>query len=101
VRGAGLVVAIAVRGGGPTAFDVGRAARNMMLVAWNEGIGLCPNGMPDPDRVSRVLGLGEDERSVIVVTSGYAPRVRDPQRRSAEEWVAADRKSFGEVVRRL
>ena len=63
VRCAGLVVAIAVRGGGPTAFDVGRAAQNTMLVAWNERIGSCPNGMPDPDRVARVLGLGEDERS--------------------------------------
>jgi hypothetical protein len=49
-----------------------------------------------------VLGLGEDERSVIVVTFGYAARVRDPQRRSAAEWVArADRKSFEEVSRRL
>jgi hypothetical protein len=58
--------------------------------------------MPDPDRVARLLGLGEDERSVIVVTFGYAARVRDRQRRSAEEWVArTDRKSFGEVVRRL
>jgi nitroreductase len=102
VRGAGLVVAIAVRGGGPTAFDVGRAAQNMMLVAWNAGIGSCPNGMPDPDRVARVLGLGEDERSVIVLTFGCPARVRDPERRSAQEWVArADRKSFGEVVRRL
>lgn len=62
VRCAGLVVAIAVRGVGPTAFDVGRAAQNTMLVAWNEGIGSCPTGTPDPDRVSRVLGLGEDER---------------------------------------
>jgi nitroreductase len=65
-------------------------------------IGSCPNGMPDPDRVARVLGLGEDERSVIVVTFGYAAGVRDPQRRSAAEWVArADRRSFREVGRRL
>ena len=102
VRCAGLVVAIAVRGGGPRAFDVGRAAQNMMLVAWNEGIGSCPNGTPDPDRVARVLGLGEDERPVIVLSFGYPAQARDPQRRSAEEWVArADRKSFEEVVRRL
>ena len=65
-------------------------------------IGSCPNGMPDPDRVARVLGLAEDERSVIVVTFGYAAGVRDPQRRSAAEWVArADRRSFREVGRRL
>ena len=102
VRGAGLVVAIAVRGGGPTAFDAGRAAQNMMLAAWNEGIGSCPNGMPDPDGVAGVLGLGEDERSVIVLTFGYPARPRDPQRRAPEEWIArADRKPFEEVVRRL
>jgi nitroreductase len=102
VRGAALVVAVAVRGGGPVAFDAGRAAQNMMLVAWNEGIGSCPNGMPDPDGVARVLGLGEDESPVIVLTFGYPARARDPQRRSPEEWIAhADRRPFGEVVRRL
>jgi nitroreductase len=102
VRGATLVMAIAVRGGGPTAFDAARAAQNMMLVAWNEGIGSCPNGMPDPDGVARVLGLEEDERPVIVLTFGYPARPRDPQRRPPEEWVAgADRKPFEEVVRRL
>ena len=51
VRGAALVVVIAVRGRGPTAFDAGRAAQNMMLTAWNDHIGACPNGMPDPDAV--------------------------------------------------
>ena len=71
-------------------------------VALAKRIGSCPTGTPDPDRVSRVLGLGEDERSVIVVTFGYAAGVRDPQRRSAEEWVArADRESVEAVVRRL
>ena len=83
-------------------FDAGRAAQNMMLVAWNEGIGSCPNGMPDPDGVARVLGLEEDERPVIVLTFGYPARARGPQRRSPEEWIAgADRRSFEEVVRRL
>jgi nitroreductase len=39
VRGAALVVVIALRGRGPTAFDAGRAAQNMMLTAWNDRIG--------------------------------------------------------------
>lgn len=102
VRGAALVVAIAVRGRGPTAFDAGRAAQSMMLAAWNEGIGSCPNGMPDPDGTAGVLGLDEDERPAIVLTFGYPARPRDPQRRSPEEWIArVDRKPFEEVVRRL
>jgi nitroreductase len=97
-----VVVAVAVRGGGPVAFDAGRAVQKMMLAAWNEGIGACPNGMLDPDGVGRVLGLEEDERPVIVLTFGYPVRARDPRRRSAEGWIArADRKLFEEVVWRL
>src|SRR5690348_14439959 len=29
------------------AFDGGRAAQNMMLAAWNDGLGSCPNGFRD------------------------------------------------------
>lgn len=102
IRGASLVLAIAVRGGGPVAFDAGRAAQNMMLVAWNEGIGSCPNGTGDPEGVARLLGLEEDERPVTVLTFGYPARPRDPGRRSPEDWLArADRKPLEEVVRRL
>jgi nitroreductase len=102
VRGAALVVAIAVRGGGPASFDAGRAAQNMMLAAWNEGIGSCPNGMPDPDGAATLLDLEEDERPAIILTFGDPARARDPQRRSPEEWIArADRRSFDDVVRRL
>src|ERR1044071_9230038 len=43
--GAALVVVVVVRGKGPLAFDAGRAAQNMMLAAWNDGIGSCPNGV--------------------------------------------------------
>src|SRR6266536_5380559 len=47
VLGAALVVAVVIGGKGPTAFDAGRAAQNMMLAAWNDGIGSCPNGIAD------------------------------------------------------
>ena len=102
VRGAALVVVIVVQGGGPVAFDAGRAAQNMMLVAWNDAIGSCPNGMPEPDAVGQLLGLAEDQRPLIVLTFGYPARPGDLRRRSAEEWIArADRKPFDEVVRRV
>ena len=102
VRGAGLVVVIALRGRGPTAFDAGRAAQNMMLTAWNDRVGSCPNGMPDPDAVARLLDLEEGERPAVVLTFGYPARTRDPQRHTAVEWVErADRKPFDDVVRRL
>jgi nitroreductase len=70
VRGARFVVAIVVGGKGPLAFDAGRAAQNMMLAAWNEGVGSSPNGMPDPDETGRLLGVGEGERPVIILTFG-------------------------------
>jgi nitroreductase len=102
IRGAALIVVLAVHGRGPTMFDAGRAAQNMMLTAWNEHIGSCPNGMPDPDAVARLLDLEEGERPVTVLTFGYPARTRDPQRREALEWIErADRKPFDEVVERL
>ena len=102
VRGAALVIAIALRGKGPTSFDAGRAAQNMMLTAWNDGIGACPNGIGDAEAMAGALGLAEDEQAVTVLTFGYPARPRDPERRSPEEWLArADRKPLEEVVERL
>ena len=102
VRGAVLVVAIVAWGRGPIAFDVGRAAQNMMLVAWANGVGSCPNGIANADQAARLLGLVDDERAVTVLTFGYPARPHDPERRSAQEWIArADRKPFDEIVRRV
>lgn len=102
VRGAPLVVAIVAWGRGPTAFDVGRAAQNMMLAAWAEGVGSCPNGIADADQAARLLGLGDEERVVTVLTFGYPARPGDPERRSAAEWIArADRKPFDDLVERI
>jgi nitroreductase len=101
VRGAALVVVITGLGGGPVGFDVGRAAQNMMLAAWNEGIGSCPNGMPDPEAVAQLLDLPEGERPVTALTFGYPARARDPERYSPGQWLEkADRLPFDEVVRR-
>jgi nitroreductase len=99
IRGAALVVAIVVWGKGPTAFDAGRAAQNMMLAAWNEGVGSCPNGTTDPDAVHSVLGLGEDERVAVTLSFGYPAHPRDPAARTPEEWSrGAGRKRLDELV---
>jgi len=99
VRGAAFVVAVVVGGKGPTSFDAGRAAQNMMLAASNEGIGSCPNGIADGARLQAAVGHGDDEQVATVLTFGHPARPRDPQRRSPEEWVAAaDRKPYEEIV---
>lgn len=102
VRGAKLIVAIAMSGKGPLAFDAGRAAQNMLLAAWNEGVGSCPNGMSDPDSAGEVLELRDGERVVITLSFGYPARPTDPDSRTADEWSArANRKPLDEVVDRI
>jgi nitroreductase len=99
VRGAKLIIVVVIHGGGPVSFDAGRASQNMMLAAWNEGIGSCPNGMPDRDAVGSMLGLHAGEEPAIILTFGYPARPVDPSSRSPEEWIKrANRKPFDEVV---
>jgi nitroreductase len=100
VRSATLVIAIATPGGGNT-LDVGRAMQNMMLVAWEEGIVSCPNGMPDAAAAAQALGLESDLQPVNVLTFGY-PRRPLAASKSAEEWSReATRKQLSEVVKRV
>jgi nitroreductase len=101
VKGAKLVVAVAASGKGPVAFDSGRAAQNMLLAAWAEGVGATPNGMPDPEAVGRLLDLAENERPYIVLTFGYPATPRDPASQTPEEWSnRANRKPLTQVLRR-
>jgi nitroreductase len=102
VLGAGLVVAIVVSGKGPVSFDAGRAAQNMLLAAWNEGVSSCPNGLADREAARAVLGLAEGETPAIVLTFGVPQRRRDPESRTAADWSArANRRPLDDVVRRL
>lgn len=95
VRRAPLVIAIA---GEATPFDVGRAAQNMMLASWNEGVGSVPNGIRDQDRAAEVVGGGPVK---MILSFGYPATPREPESRTAEEWSErAKRKPFDEVVRR-
>ena len=102
ISSAALVVAIAVWDKGPTAFDAGRAAQNMMLAAWNDGVGSCPNGTRDPDAAKEALQLGADESIGIILSFGYPARPVEPESRSPDEWIErANRASFDEIVTRL
>ena len=102
VRTAALVIAVAGHGQGPVGFDCGRAAQNMLLAAWNEGVGATPNGIADQDAAAALLGLGEDERLQIVLSFGYPARERDPSSRTSDEWsAAANRKPLVEISRTI
>ena len=98
VQDARLVVAIVGRSG----LDTGRCAQNMLLAAWNAGVGSCPNGQRDPEAARAALGLDDDEEIATVLTFGYPARERDPERHTPDEWSArADRKALDELVSRV
>ena len=100
VLGAALLVAITLPRGG-SGFDAGRAAQNMMLAAWADGIASCPNGLRDPEAARAALAVPEDRDLVTVLSFGLPVNPRDPARRTAEEWIArADRRPLDELVRR-
>ena len=102
VLGAGLVVAILVRGKGPVLFDAGRAAQSMLLAAWALGLASCPNGITDGDLARNVLNATEDEVPVIVLSFGLPERPRHAELHTVEEWsLRANRKPIDEVVRWL
>ena len=58
-------------------FDVGRAAQNIVLVAWEMGIGSCPATVYDQDLVRRVLGYPSDHHCEYILSLG---RPADPDR---------------------
>src|SRR4029079_3329217 len=102
VLGAGLVVAILVRGKGPVLFDAGRAAQSMLLAAWALGLASCPNGITDPDLARTLLDATDEAEPVSALSCGLRERPRDAEPHRVEEWSArANRKPLVEVVRWL
>jgi nitroreductase len=76
--------------------------QNMFLVAWNDGVASCPNGMPDPQAAAQVLGLDEGWLPVNMPSFGYPKRPIDPESKPPTEWSAeANRKPLDELVKRL
>jgi nitroreductase len=76
-------------------FDVGRAAQNMMVAAWAEGIHSCPIGLREEKVASEALGLPDDYVASIGISFGYpsgAASNREPGKRMPmEELVHYDR----------
>ena len=96
-----FAVAIATEGG-KYPLDVGRAMQNMFLVAWNEGVVSCPNGIKDAEAAARTLGLEDGWLAVNIPSFGYPKRDLAPESRGAEEWSAeANRKPLDELVTRI
>ena len=52
-------------------FDVGRAAQNMMVAAWAEGVHSCPIGLREEAVASQALGLPDTHVAAIGISFGY------------------------------
>jgi nitroreductase len=59
-------------------FDAGRAAQNLMLAAWAEGIASCPASMHHAEKAAEVLGLPEGHVVANVIALGYPAEEKDP-----------------------
>lgn len=76
---AGAAVAIALVTPDPTTttsgrsieFDLGLAAENMMLAAWELGIGSVPATVYEPDLARRLLGYPADQACEYILSFGY------------------------------
>jgi len=66
--------------------DVAMSIQNMMLLAYNLGLGTCPVGAFDEDRVSEILNIPENLRPIVIVPVGYpAEKPLAPPRVSKKE----------------
>ena len=52
-------------------FDSGRTAQNMMLAAWNDGLGACLASMHREDDCKAVLGVPPELRLQHIISFGY------------------------------
>ena len=75
-------------------WDLGRAAQNIALAAWEMGIGSCPITVQDFDLAAGVLGLPGDKQCQYIMALGWPADPDDLSRPSK----AGGRKSYDEVV---
>jgi len=90
-----FVVAVAVVTGTRGEFDAGRAAQNMMLAAWAEGVTSCPVSLHRQECAVEALALPADARVPVAVGFGYRAKppkhVPEGARLAWDEYVYTDR----------
>ena len=74
-------------------WDLGRAAQNIALVAWDMGIGSCPITVRDFDLAADVLGLPPDKQCQYLMALGWPANPDDLTRTPR----AGGRKDYDEV----
>jgi nitroreductase len=76
-------------------FDLGQAAQNMMLAAWELGIGSVPATVYEHDLARRLLGYPDDQHCEYLLSFGYPADPADLTRPPKN----GGRRELGEMVR--
>jgi nitroreductase len=76
-------------------WDLGRAAQNMVLAAWELGIGSAPATVYEHDRARELLGYPEDQHCEYILSFGYPADATDLTRPPK----AGGRRDLDEMVR--
>ena len=76
-------------------FDLGLAAENMMLAAWDLGIGCAPATVYEPDLARQLLGYPEDQFCEYLLSLGYPADPNDLTRLPRQ----GGRRPLREIVR--
>ncbi|HML23617.1 MAG TPA: nitroreductase [Aggregatilinea sp.] len=78
-----------------TPFDLGRASQNMILAAWELGIGSCMATVYEPDRTRAALSVPADRAVPWAISFGYPHPDIDPRGRAPRK---EGRRSFEDVA---
>lgn len=80
-------------------FDAGRCVQDMILTAWSDGIGSCPNGIRDASTAASLLRVPAAETITTILSLGYPAQPIVPKADDVEGILRrVKRKSLEEVV---
>ena len=71
IADAPMAIAVVMDGARRAEFDAGRLIENMVLAAWDEGVGTCMVGAFDGAKVKALLGIPESMDFVTAMPYGY------------------------------
>lgn len=67
-------------------YDAGRCSQNMMLAAWNDGVGSCIATMHQAEDAKQVLGVPAEYKLQQVISFGYpTEEYKEPPRKGGRE----------------
>jgi nitroreductase len=64
-----------------TICDVAMAIQNMMLLAYEKGLGTCPVGLFNEEQISEILNIPKNLHPILIIPVGYPDQNPSPPER--------------------